>query len=107
MKNIFVFFILLASAFTVTAQESFSSVEERMTGKEFMETGLSKLTDAELEALNNWLRGHSVATLDSRTGPAQQAAGSSSQASSTTVAVSSSVDERGFEGRDNDRSTIV
>ena len=46
------------------AQEAFSTIEERMTGKEFSETGLVKLTPDELAALNQWLRSHSVATLE-------------------------------------------
>lgn len=60
--------LLSASAF---GQAGFSSVEERMTGKEFSETGLHKLSDEELAALNDWLRAHSVATLeDARPGAA-------------------------------------
>ena len=35
-----------------------------MNGKDFSAAGLDKLTPAELEALNNWIRSHSVATLD-------------------------------------------
>ena len=35
-----------------------------MSGKEFKETGLSKLTNDELANLNDWLRRHSVATLE-------------------------------------------
>lgn len=35
-----------------------------MTGREFTETGLHKLTEEELAALNEWLRDHSVATMD-------------------------------------------
>lgn len=37
------------------AQE-FSSLEERMSGSEFREAGLEKLSATELEALNDWLR---------------------------------------------------
>jgi hypothetical protein len=49
---------------TAHANDAFSTVEERMSGKEFKETGLSKLTDDELANLNEWLRRHSVATLE-------------------------------------------
>ena len=49
---------------TAHANDAFSTVEERMSGKEFRETGLGKLTPEELAALNDWLRSHSVATLD-------------------------------------------
>ena len=54
---------LLASG-AALAQQGFSTIEERMTGKEFTETGLTKLSPEELDALNEWLRSHSVATLD-------------------------------------------
>ncbi|NNL94684.1 MAG: hypothetical protein HKO64_03605, partial [Xanthomonadales bacterium] len=64
MKKALLIIAMCGLAGSVSAQESFSSVEERMTGKEFMETGLSKLTDEELAKLNQWLRAHSVATLD-------------------------------------------
>ncbi len=62
------------------AQEAFSSVEERMTGQEFMEAGLDKLTDAELAALNQWLRAHSVATLENATRPQSDYRGFENQA---------------------------
>ena len=55
------------------AQDSFSSVEEQMTSKEFQAAGLHKLTAEELAALNDWLRDHSVATLDSPARPAAAA----------------------------------
>ena len=59
-----------------------------MTGKEFSETGLSKLTPEELAALNQWLRSHSVATLeDARYAPG---------AAMTAAAAG---DLRGFEDR--------
>jgi hypothetical protein len=53
--------VVSASAF---GQQAFSSLEEQMTGAEFKTSGLEKLTPAELAALNNWLRAHSLATLD-------------------------------------------
>jgi hypothetical protein len=46
------------------AAEGFSSLEEQMTGKDFSATGLDKLTDSELAALNAWIRARSLATLD-------------------------------------------
>lgn len=49
--------LLCASA---AAQDSFSSLEERMTGQEFRNTGLHKLTDEELAALNEWIRARSL-----------------------------------------------
>ncbi len=38
------------------AQSDFSSLEERMTGSEFREAGLDKLSEEELKNLNIWLR---------------------------------------------------
>ena len=56
--------LFLTMPLCVTAAEGFSSLEEQMSGKEFTTTGLDKLTAEELETLNNWIRSHSVATLD-------------------------------------------
>jgi hypothetical protein len=66
-----------------------------MTGKEFTAAGLDKLTQPELDALNDWIRRHSVATLDTPTqgpGPAY-----------------STEDRRGLKGGDDDkdRTTIT
>lgn len=142
MHRVLILLVLLVSSFSIAAQESFSSVEERMTGKEFMATGLSKLTDSELDVLNKWLRDHSVATMESsltHRNAAADAAAASSMPSSPTPApqqsnpgsaapatstsdknsantvsttstesnATSNVDKRGFEGKDNDRNTIV
>jgi hypothetical protein len=64
MKRILcVFFCLLAFTSQVAA-DGFSSLEEQMTGKEYMAAGLNKLTPGELEALNEWIRSHSLGTLD-------------------------------------------
>ena len=59
-------FLVLAFFLHTTAYaiESFSTVEERMTGEEFSKTGLVKLSEKELAELNDWLRAHSVATLE-------------------------------------------
>lgn len=43
------------------ADPDFSTLEERMTGQEFRNTGLHKLTDEELAALNRWIRQRSLA----------------------------------------------
>lgn len=40
--------------------QAFSSLEERMTAAEFRQSGLEKLSPEELEALNDWIRGHSL-----------------------------------------------
>jgi hypothetical protein len=41
-----------------SAQSDFSSLEELMTGSEFEEAGLDKLSEEELRNLNTWLRTH-------------------------------------------------
>ena len=68
MKINCLLFTLLTFAFAgaLQAQQGFSTIEERMTGKEFTTSGLDKLSAEELMALNEWLRSHSVATLSSR-----------------------------------------
>lgn len=98
MIKIPVIFCLLLCSLSVLAQDRFSSVEERMTGKEFKETGLHKLSDEELNALNDWLRGHSVATLDNAVVRRDQAA---------SPAGDPVADTRGFEGGKVDTNTIV
>ncbi len=52
--------IALTVSVAALAQEDFSSLEERMTGEEFQETGLHKLSDEELAALNEWIRARSL-----------------------------------------------
>ncbi|MEM1412288.1 MAG: hypothetical protein AAGH19_08005 [Pseudomonadota bacterium] len=69
--------LVLASAH---AQQGFSTIEERMTGKEFTSAGLDKLSDEELAALNDWLRSHSVATLENRSQEYADTRGFESQA---------------------------
>ena len=64
MKKLLFFILAFSIHLAAQAADEFSTVEERMSGKEFKETGLGKLTDAELAALNDWLRRHSVATLE-------------------------------------------
>ncbi len=55
--------LLLFATTGAWAQGSFSTLEEQMTGKEFIAAGLDKLSAEELAALNDWLRAHSVGTL--------------------------------------------
>lgn len=72
-----------------------------MTGKEYSAAGLDKLTPEELAALNNWIRKHSVATLDKP------------KAGSSTVAAGGGTeneDMRGFKNKsddDEDRTPIT
>ena len=69
MRNTLSLLFLMLISLNTSAQENFSTLEEQMTGKEFSATGLGKLTQTELEALNEWLRAHSVATLEEARGP--------------------------------------
>ncbi|MGY6519768.1 MAG: hypothetical protein ACXIUZ_13765 [Lysobacteraceae bacterium] len=53
--------IVLALAFallpaTALHAQEFSSIEERMTGAQYREAGLDKLSNEELAALNRWIR---------------------------------------------------
>ena len=70
MKKILIALLSLSASFSLLAADGFSSLEEQMTGKEFSAAGLDKLSQQELELLNNWLRSHSVATLDTPTASA-------------------------------------
>ena len=67
MKKLLLFVLAFSIHLAAQAAEDFSTLEERMSGKEFKETGIVKLTDQELAALNDWLRRHSVATLENAT----------------------------------------
>ena len=68
MKYIVIAVLTLTLAGPALAAQGFSSLEEQMTGKEFMDAGLDKLSDEELNALNNWIRRHSLGTLDAPRG---------------------------------------
>jgi len=87
---------------SVIAAEGFSSLEEQMSGKEFTTTGLDKLTPGELEALNNLIRSHSVATLH------QPKSGSYAVAADANA--DAELDERGFKNKKDskeDRTPIT
>jgi len=92
MKKLLLFTLLFSFHLAAQAQEAFSTLEERMSGKEFKETGLSKLTDAELATLNEWLRSHSVATLENATARPASAATAAVYAGETS-------DTRGFKNQ--------
>lgn len=104
MKKILLPLGFVLFSFSCLAQEGFSSVEERMTGKEFMETGLNKLSEKELAALNLWLRSHSVATLGAPVAvqPESQNTSASAAAEPATVVK----DRRGLESKDQDKTRI-
>jgi hypothetical protein len=69
MKKLLFFILVFFVHFTAQAADGFSTLEERMSGQEFKQTGLVKLTDEELLALNEWIRRHSVATLENASAP--------------------------------------
>lgn len=91
--------LLLAGYLAITvasaAEEGFSSLEEQMTGKEFAEAGLDKLTQAELDALNGWIRRHSLATL-----------AAADSAAPAVAARSPAEDRRGFKDFEGERTPI-
>jgi len=92
MKKLLFFFLIFSMHLVADAENDFSTVEERMTGKEFKETGLVKLSDQELAALNDWLSRHSVATLENASvGPA-----------TGTAATGATQDMRGLKTQKND-----
>ena len=56
MRRVFVALVIAGcTSFAVAQSQSFSSLEERMSAKDFREAGLEKLSDAELKALNAWV----------------------------------------------------
>ena len=97
MNKILIVLLFLSVTLSALAAEGFSSLEEQMTGKEFTTSGLDKLSPQELDVLNDWIRKHSVATLDA---PAASAAASA-------AAANPEGDRRGFENEDVDRTEII
>jgi hypothetical protein len=77
MKKLLFFILAFSMHVAAYAADSFSTLEERMSGKEFKETGLGKLTTEELATLNEWLRRHSVATLENASASSSASAGAS------------------------------
>jgi len=85
MNRLFIAILSLTFCLPGLAADGFSSLEEQMSGKEYTASGLDKLTPEELEALNDWIRDHSLATLDRP------------KTSGKTVAAESGTDDRGLE----------
>ncbi|MEN1726896.1 MAG: hypothetical protein AAGJ52_00525 [Pseudomonadota bacterium] len=75
---------------TAALADEFSTLEERMTGREFRDTGLHKLTEQELAALNRWIQIRSLAEGESL--PAAVAGG----AATAVDASGNVVDTRGL-----------
>ena len=89
MNKLLFFALAFSIHCTANAADSFSTLEERMSGKEFKETGIVKLTDEELAALNDWLRRHSVATLEN----------AAARSASNAAQAGGAKDLRGFENQ--------
>lgn len=96
MKNIFLLLLAITTSATVFAATEFSSLEEQMTGKQFMEAGLGKLSPEELESLNEWIRSRSLGSL------------ASPKSSTKAVEADENLDRRGLaaEKSDDDDSPI-
>ncbi len=94
MKKLLFFILACSMNFAAYAVDGFSTLEERMTSKEFKETGLGKLTPTELAALNEWARRHSVATLENVTASTEGRA----------AVNASTADMRGFANQPKDDS---
>lgn len=75
MKKLLLLALALLIQTAAFAADTFSTLQERMSDKEFKETGLEKLTDKELQTLNEWLRRQSSSTTEiSPAPPAEKAA---------------------------------
>lgn len=108
MKKLLLLVLVLSFHVAAQAADGFSTLEERMSGKEFTEAGLGKLTAAELAILNDWLRRHSVATLGvAAAHPADSAATSASGTGTTGDLRGFPNQPKGSEEDDVIRSTIV
>jgi hypothetical protein len=101
MNKILIVLLFLSVTLSALAAGGFSTLEEQMTGKEFSAAGLNKLSQQELDVLNDWLRRHSVATIDTPTVSAEVAD------SGTDQPELKSEDEDEDEDEDDDRSTIT
>ncbi|HMA99326.1 MAG TPA: hypothetical protein VKO38_07745 [Wenzhouxiangella sp.] len=97
--------MLLMLACPVVQADEFSSLEERMTGREFRDSGLHKLTEEELAALNRWIELRSLADGEV---PAWAGTGSNSDGPSI-AAGAAAADNRGLEGGPSEdiRSRLV
>lgn len=95
MKNLFSLLLAMLTSFSLFAADGFSSLEEQMSGKEYTAAGLQKLTPDELKSLNDWIRQHSLGTLDA---PAAVAAGATA---------SETADRRGLKSEDKEDRTPI
>ena len=84
---------LLLIGCNISAQ-TFSSLEERMSGQQFQAAGLEKLSAEELAALNEWLRSNAPQTLGQ---DSSAAAGSDSNSAPTAGTAEITTDRNGFD----------
>lgn len=84
--------LLSLSSLAAAQSQSFSSLEERMSAKDFREAGLDKLSAAELAALNAWIE-RNVRLAD----PAVATAVAQGQASASAVPAAAPASMVGFE----------
>lgn len=85
--------VLCAASLAFAQSQSFSSLEERMSAKDFRAAGLDKLSEAELAALNAWIE-HNVRLAD----PAVAAAVAQGQIPAAGAAAPAAAESRvGFE----------
>ena len=100
--TVFVLACALSLAASLAAANSFSTLEERMTGREFRDAGLHKLSDEELAFLNRWIQ---LRSLTEGEVPDWAAGRTLSPApDDETVGRAGAGDDRGFPG--GDRSDI-
>lgn len=101
MRRVIVLTALLLCSVVAWAQsQSFSSLEERMTAKEFRDAGLDQLSPEQLAALNAWVE-RNVRLAD----PAVAAAVAAGQGTSSAPAPAAADDQVGFEMRERDEFT--
>lgn len=98
-------FLVLAAALSLTVSfagaNTFSTLEERMTGREFRDAGLHKLTEEELAFLNRWIQSRSLAEGEVPDWIGDRAA---ARPDDPAAAAGPAGDRRGF--ADGDRSEI-
>jgi hypothetical protein len=102
MKKIATALLTLAIGLPLLAADGFSSLEEQMSGKEFTGAGLDKLTPQELATLNEWIRRHSLGTLD-----APKAVATTTPSPSATTTTSEPVDKRGLKSEESEDRTPI
>ncbi len=107
MKKLLLIILAFSIHVTANAAGEFSTLEERMSGKEFKETGLVKLTGQELANLNDWLRRHSVATLENASARSSAGAASASAASASPIEDTRGLKEKNKEDDDLDLGKVI